>query len=238
MDIPATVSPPKHLTRMPVAVRWPELEKNYFPVMVTEMSKSVEIREKFAETASFFRQFLRRSGSVGALCPSSPYLAELITSEGKISEAGTVVEIGAGSGAFTGKILSAVRKSARVVIVENNPQFTAILRRKFPHANIVEDCATQLGRHLPAYSSGPACSVISGLPWASLPASLRGQLLKTIHANLAPGGTFVTFAYLGPNLLPTGRAFRRQLGQTFSHVGMSRVEFRNLPPAFVYRATR
>jgi len=202
------------------------------------MSKPVDVRVKFTESLSFFRQFLQRSGSVGALCPSSPYLAELITNEGKISEAGTVVEIGAGSGAFTGKILSKVREDARVVIVENNPQFTAILRRKFPRANIVEDCATRLGRHLPDYSCGPACSIVSGLPWASLPGSLRGQLLETIYDNLAPGGTFVTFAYLGPNLLPKGRAFRQQLCRTFQHVGMSRVEFRNLPPAFVYRATR
>jgi len=193
---------------------------------------------KASEAGAFFLQFLSGSASVGALCPSSRYLAELIVREAGVDQARQVVEIGSGSGAFTHAILRQCAPETQVVLVEQNAVFAGMLRKKFPETTVVEDCASRLGMHLTAHGTGPACSIVSGIPWASLPADLRTRLLDAIVDNLAAGGIFTTFAYFGPHLLPKGRAFRHDLQSRFKRVSTSRVEVRNLPPAFVYRAER
>jgi hypothetical protein len=49
------------------------------------------------------------------------------------------------------------------------------------------------------------------------------------------GGAFATFAYLQGTFLPAGRSFKKRLTKYFSKVVKSKVIWRNLPPAFVYR---
>ena len=68
-----------------------------------------------------------------------------------------------------------------------------------------------------------------------LPESLQREILNAVLSNLAPGGYFVTFAYLQGLMLPAGMRFRRLLSETFGEVRTSSVVWRNLPPAFVYR---
>jgi phospholipid N-methyltransferase len=80
--------------------------------------------------------------------------------------------------------------------------------------------------------------IISGLPWASFSESLQDQCLAGILEVLKPGGQFVTFAYLQGLLLPAGLRFRAKLKRYFSDVTKSKIVWRNLPPAFVYRCRR
>ena len=62
--------------------------------------------------------------------------------------------------------------------------------------------------------------------------------LRELRRVLKPGGQFVTFAYLQGLLLPAGRRFRAKLKRSFSDVTKSKIVWRNLPPAFVYRCRR
>jgi phospholipid N-methyltransferase len=77
--------------------------------------------------------------------------------------------------------------------------------------------------------------IVSGLPWAVFSSELQLRLLAAIRDALRSGGTFATFAYLHAAWLPAARRFREHLTSHFETVEESRVVWRNLPPAFVYR---
>jgi phosphatidylethanolamine/phosphatidyl-N-methylethanolamine N-methyltransferase len=51
---------------------------------------------------------------------------------------------------------------------------------------------------------------------------------------LEPGGRFVTFAYWGFHHLPGGRRFKGLLRGQPGKLSVTEIEWRNVPPAFVY----
>jgi phospholipid N-methyltransferase len=184
----------------------------------------------------FFREFIRSHAHVGAVAPSSPFLARLIVKEAHVADADTILELGPGTGAFTAEILRAKKEEARFLTVERNTYFASTLEKKFPglHVEVNDAQEADFGAWL-----GPAGgfdSIVSGLPWAGFPESLQKEILDNVIPHLASGGKFATFAYVGPHLLPAGRRFRSLLQERFDCLSTSRVEVRNLPPAFVYVA--
>jgi phospholipid N-methyltransferase len=186
----------------------------------------------------FFRALVRAPGSVGAIWPSSPFLAEAIVRASAIQNAACVIELGPGTGAFTGHILSSLHKDARFAAIEKCPILTRSVSKKFPHALIIEGCATELGSHLEKENMPKPNAIVSGLPWAAFSESLQNGILKEVEAALSSDGVFSTFAYYGPHHLPAGRRFRKTLGQTFGDIRRMPVVVRNFPPAFVYTCRR
>ena len=53
----------------------------------------------------FLKAMLRSPGSVGAIWPSSPFLAKEMVRASALEDAKHVLELGPGTGAFTGEIL-------------------------------------------------------------------------------------------------------------------------------------
>lgn len=184
----------------------------------------------------FFRHFLRHREQTGAILPSSVHLARAMSEQAGAQTARRIVEIGPGTGVFTRELHRQRPEDSRLILIEKNPGLASLLRERFPTLPVVEDCATRVRDHLDRLEMESADAVVSGLPWAAMPASLQDDLLEAIRAILAPGGTFVTFAYFGPHWLPAGRRFRQRLQNHFPELATSPVELRNLPPAFVYRA--
>ncbi|HZS46552.1 MAG TPA: methyltransferase domain-containing protein [Blastocatellia bacterium] len=186
----------------------------------------------------FISTFLRKPVATGAIAPSSRWLAELMTEDMKLSQAETVVELGPGTGAFTKAIQEKIRPDALFLAIELNPQFAEELTLQFPDVNIINGSAEKFGEYLQQYGRSSADSVLCGLPWAGFSQDLQDRLLSAILKSLRPGGKFATFAYIHAAWLPPGRRFRQMLESNFSEVSMTRVVWRNLPPAFVYRCTR
>ena len=81
----------------------------------------------------------------------------------------------------------------------------------------------------------PRDAATSGKPWAVFPENLQRDLLSALKTVLKPGGQFCTFAYLQGMILPAAQRFRKLLNEELSEVHISRIVWRNLPPAFVYR---
>jgi phospholipid N-methyltransferase len=176
--------------------------------------------------------------TVGAVAPSSLYLAEEILQGIGLSEASVIVEYGPGTGVFTQKILAKKNDGARLIAVEKNPKFAAHIRYRFPTIELLEGCVTDLPATLARMRIDHADCVVSGLPWAAFSGEEQVRLLKATESVLRPGGHFVTLAYVHGLVLPEARRFRERLRQQFRIVRTSRVIWRNLPPAFVYRCVR
>ena len=187
---------------------------------------------------SILVQFLMRPLTTGAICPSSRELSRTLTSGIHIEDAHSIVELGPGTGAITGAILSSKRSDANFFAVELNPAVIPAFRKRFPDVKLYNDSAANLPELLQKESIPHADVILSGLPWASFPDHLQQEILDAILASLPSGGYFTTFAYLQGTWLPTGIKFRHRLEQSFSHVEKSEIVWRNIPPAFAYRCRK
>lgn len=187
--------------------------------------------------SAFLREMHLNHRETGALLPSSRHLARLIVQTAGASGRSRILEVGAGTGVFTAEILRQASPGAELLVVEKNPVFAGMLRERFPGVSVFESCASRIGEALEARNLPGVDCVVSGLPWAAMSPEVQDALLSSITSVLAAGGVFVTFAYFGPHALPAGARFRKRLREFFPHVSRSRVEVRNVPPAFVYLAS-
>jgi phospholipid N-methyltransferase len=190
------------------------------------------------EHAAFLAAFLRSPFSVGAVAPSSRWLAERMVREAGLAGARTVVELGPGTGAITHAIVRALSEEALLLAVEFDAIFAAALARAFPRARVLNDTAERLPELLAQEGRASADCILSSLPFAAFPRAQQERLLDAALKALAPGGRFLTYAYIPAAWLATGRSLRRLLASRFPRLDTTPVVWRNLPPAFVYRGVK
>ena len=187
---------------------------------------------------TFLKNFIKRPMHTGAVWPSSPYLSLEMTRHVGLERSSAVVELGPGTGAVTTHIVNALPRSAKFFAVELNCELCDCLRQKHPSVKIYNEDAADLGRLLKMESIESVDLVVSSLPWTVFPSKLQDRLLDVVTSSLRRGGYFVTFAYVQGTVLPSGVRFKSQLKQRFTRVGRSHTEWRNIPPAFVYRCKK
>jgi phospholipid N-methyltransferase len=182
----------------------------------------------------FVRQFLAAPRSIGAVLPSSEGLADAMLAPLDFSRPQTVVEFGPGTGAFTRCLARRLAPGSRYLGIEINPAFSRALQGEFPELSFVQASVADLGELLRGAGIERVDAVVCGLPWASLPRALQDAVFAQVARALAPGGVFVTFAYVQGLAFPGAWALRRTLRRTFADVSRSGVVWANLPPAFAY----
>jgi phospholipid N-methyltransferase len=185
-----------------------------------------------------FARFLRQPRTVGAVAPSSQVLAREMVRGLETGGAARLVELGPGTGAFTGALLERLGPGGRLLAVELEPEFARQVRLKWPAADCVCASATTLESIVAERRMQPVDHIISGLPFASLPRDATRRILDGIDRVLKPGGTFTAFQYVHAYALPPAVAFRQDLSARFGGAPSRRLVLRNIPPAFVLRWTR
>jgi phospholipid N-methyltransferase len=149
-----------------------------------------------------------------------------------------VVELGPGTGAFTGELVSRMGSAGRLMAIELEADFAQKVRDRWPGIDCVLASATSLASLVGERRLGPVDHIISGLPFASLPRNATRQILDGIDQVLRPGGTFTAFQYVHAYGLPPAVAFRRELHARFGSGPEKRLVLRNIPPAWVLRWKR
>ncbi|MFL2547210.1 MAG: class I SAM-dependent methyltransferase [Candidatus Rariloculaceae bacterium] len=182
------------------------------------------------QPGGFLKGLLREPRSVGALAPSSRFLANLLTSD--IAPGDRVIELGAGTGAITEAILNAGVCPSDLTLIEQDEEFADLLRNRFPGTSVVEANAVSFRRHLPPRTE-PVDYVVSGLPLLLFPARIKIRLVRQIFNSLTDDGCLFQFTY-GVRC-PISRSLRKTLGIKAS---LTKFTPLNIPPAFVYRITR
>ena len=206
------------------------------PAIIPERKK--QHREPENKMSSLFTKFLSNPGKVGAFCASSRALAVEMTRHIGMENAGTVVELGPGTGAITCEIIPRLAENSKFIAVELDEEMAENIRARFPRASVSCGCASNLSEILNENGCTHTDIIISGLPWAIFPEKLQEEILGAVFEALPPGGKFATFAYIQGVMLPAGIRFRRRLENLFSKVESSHIIWRNLPPAFVYRCQK
>ena len=132
---------------------------------------------------------------MGAVMPSGRLLARTMAQYVDMASTGPVVELGPGTGAITNALIEHGVDQKRLVLVEFNPGFCALLRDRYPHATVVQGDAYALRESLWDVLDVPASAVVSGLPLVTKPMLARLKLIREAFAALAPGAPFVQFTY-------------------------------------------
>ena len=177
----------------------------------------------------FLLQYIFKPRTVGAVLPSSRFLARKMIAGIKFHNAKCVVEFGAGTGVFTEKIVENCGTDTIVLVFEMNEAFAVPLQEKYahlPNVKVLCDSAANIGTYLLTHGFEYADYIVSGLPFASLPHEISHNILDEARRWLRPGGLFVTFQY---SLLKKGL-----IEGYFSDIEIGR-EYRNVPPAYVLR---
>ncbi|MBX7187474.1 MAG: methyltransferase domain-containing protein [Vicinamibacteria bacterium] len=190
------------------------------------------------DRAKFLAAFVKRPFDTGSITPSSAQLAEAMVEGMDLREAETVVELGPGTGPFTRVIQDELKPGACFLCFEINPEMAEALRHNFPNVQVVNDSIENLAHYLKEAGRDTVDAVVSGLPWAAFSPDRQRRLLDATVMPIKPGGRFSTFAYSHAAWTPPARRFRELLESRFAQVETSKVVWRNVPPAFVYRCRK
>jgi phosphatidylethanolamine/phosphatidyl-N-methylethanolamine N-methyltransferase len=143
----------------------------------------------------FLRSWIEKPLHMGAVMPSGRVLARTMAQYVDIGSNGPVVELGPGTGAITSALIDHGVDQKRLVLVEYNPGFCALLRDRYPQATVVQGDAYRLRDTLWNVLGMPATAVVSGLPLVTKPMLTRLKLIRDAFGTLAPGAPFVQFTY-------------------------------------------
>jgi phospholipid N-methyltransferase len=197
---------------------------------------TTKLTDAVVNALGFLRQFAGNPTEVGAILPSSSWLANAMMRDLDLAKMRLVVEYGPGTGAFTKRLKRRLPADVRYVAFEPNAAFQQHLKVLYPDMDVVLDYAENIGAHL-GDQRGQVDLVISGLPFSMMDWKIVEKTLRETHDNLRPGGHFRTFVYHHTMPLPKIRRMMRMLEKDYAQVSIDS-SLRNVPPAKVIRCVK
>lgn len=175
--------------------------------------------------------FLRDLKKTGAVVPSSKFLAdditeilrnEIITQE----KALRILEIGPGTGMLTKAIIDNLRPIDSLDLVEVNPHFTRLLRRKYNADNITVHYGDFLDfQPLESYNY-----IFSSIPYESIPEKISERIWRKKVLICQKGGKIAYYKYLNFNQFRCD--FEKKLVKNYCID--EKLVFLNFPPAKLF----
>lgn len=190
-------------------------------------------RRAIGEHLMFLGKFLRNPRHVGSVSPSSRALAREMARAVPVDPAAVVVELGPGTGALTRRVIEVLAPGERFLAIDIDPEFCANLRARWPGVDFECGSAADMRAMLAARGWQGVHHVLSGLPFASLPAAISRAILTAVSQTLVRGGTFTTFQYVHAYATPPAVKFRKQMAAGFGPMISRQLVVRNFPPAYV-----
>jgi phospholipid N-methyltransferase len=158
----------------------------------------------------FAWNFLRHPRMLGSIVPSSRFLIRQLLKPVDWSQATVIVEYGPGVGVITSEVLRRMRPDAMLIAIETNTEFVKYLRSAIrdERLQVVEASAEAVDEILRRYGHSSASYVISGIPFSTIPAPVRENILQKTCAALKPGGSFLVYQFSTTVLQDLQRVFR------------------------------
>ncbi|CAN5138559.1 rRNA adenine N-6-methyltransferase family protein [soil metagenome] len=176
----------------------------------------------------FLRSWIEKPLRMGAVMPSSKVLARTVARYVDPHSSAPVIELGPGTGAITDALIAHGVAEKRLVLVEFDPGFCALLRERYPQATVIQGDAYNLDLTL-AELKEPAAAMVSGLPLVTKPMMIRLKLMRDAFLKMEAGAPFIQFTYSVAPPIPKSLPG--------IHTQASERVWMNLPPArvWVYR---
>jgi phospholipid N-methyltransferase len=184
-------------------------------------------RSRVREIGLFARNFVKHPVMLGSVIPSSRFLIERVLRRVDWSAARVIVEYGPGVGTFTREILERLHPDGTLLVLETNPDFVEHLRGSIadPRLHVVHGSAAAVREALAELGLSGADCVISGIPFSTLPARVRADVLAATRDAIDPGGLFLVYQFSSRVLV--------DLRTVFGAVGRG-YEPRNVLPAHLF----
>jgi phosphatidylethanolamine/phosphatidyl-N-methylethanolamine N-methyltransferase len=175
-------------------------------------------------------RFIRTWSTTGAIAPSGRALARRMVAHIDPAGAGPILELGPGTGVVTRAMIERGIAPERIVAVEYNPDFCAIMARRHPKVRVVEGDAYDLTATLAGVHDGPFAAAVSSLPLLLRQPPDRRGLILAVLSRLAPGGALAQFSYSPKPPVPPSPTDYRLDGSGWIVI--------NMPPARVWTYRR
>jgi phospholipid N-methyltransferase len=175
----------------------------------------------------FARNFLKHPKMLGSLIPSSRFLINEVLKPVDWKRARVLVEYGPGVGTISVEILRRMGPDAKLVVIEMNPDFARFLKERYrdPRLHVVHGSAMDVEKILKQLGLGAADYIVSGIPFSTMPDTVRHGILHATRSVLQPDGAFLVYQF-SPSVLP-------ELRRTFGHVDRG-FELLNILPAHLF----
>lgn len=177
----------------------------------------------------FFKGLVSQPKTVGAIVPTSKYMARRMASVANPASNLPVLELGPGTGVVTKALLRRGIDPKKLVSVEYSPEFCTHLKRELPQINLIHGDAFRLKETLGDLNKSHFDCVISGIPLLNFPVETRVALLEDLLNRIPRGRPVLQFSYGPVSPVPAGHGH-----YTVKRFGW---EIRNIPPAqmWMYR---
>ncbi|MFZ9519051.1 MAG: class I SAM-dependent methyltransferase [Silvanigrellaceae bacterium] len=191
----------------------------------------LELSRWWKDLAHTVQHFAKAPQQIGAIAPSSRFLATKMMDCIDKKKTKTVVELGAGTGAITQTMLRHVGEEARIIIIDLNAEAVNLLRERLKtnrNVEVVLDDAGNLPGILAQRGLARVDAIVSSLPYASMSPDVTRNILESAAQILSSEGHFVAFQYT---------PFLKKTFSDYFNISSVRFELRNLPPAIIYDCT-
>lgn len=175
---------------------------------------------------SFFMEYLKNPSKIGAIAPSSKWLAKKMVGQIRFKECRCIVEYGPGTGVFTDEVIRR-KKNITFIVIEQNREFYLRLKKKYSKIKnlvLINGDASNIEKYLADRGIDKVDYIISGLPFASLPSKVSHNILKATQRVIGRKGKFITFQYT---------LLKKKFFLNYFNIDKITFEIKNLPPAFV-----
>ena len=177
----------------------------------------------------FIKEFIKNPKFIGAVAPSSEYLAKKMVEDINFKKCNCIIEYGPGTGVFTEKLIARKNEDTLLLVIENNKEFYEDLFSMYGYkknVKIINDGAENIKKYLIEYNIKKVDYIVSGLPFTVLPISISNIILKNTMDILSNKGEFITFQY---SLLK-----KNFFKKYFNNIKVKKAMI-NLPPAYVFK---
>ncbi len=148
---------------------------------------------------------------LGSLIPSSTFLVNELLRRVDWKRANVIVEYGPGVGSFTTEVLRRMPPDATLVVLETNSDFVQWLKATYndPRIKVMHRSAEDVDLVLRELGLPRADYVISGIPFSTMPDSLRESILRKTQSALVTDGSFLVYQFSGKVLIDLKKYFSR-----------------------------
>ena len=197
-----------------------------------QMSGANVVMRRAKNQLQFMWAALRSPSTIGSVIPSSRSLARAMAA-GVDMARGSVLELGAGTGSVTQALVEVGVPVDQLFILERDPRLHRLMQRHYPQLLIMCADAVYLRNVLDEYGVPEIGTIVSSLPFLSMPPLIRERIQEQMVAVLGDAGVIIQFTYGLQS--PISEVMMKRLGL----IGVrKRMVMANVPPAHVWHYRR
>ena len=158
--------------------------------------------QQLRERQLFLKQAMQDLHEVGSVVPSSQATAKAMTAAFRQrTKPARVLEVGAGTGPITARLVKELRPGDFLDVYEINPDYSAFLARRFEQEPDFKAVREQVALHtadiLEIEKEPQYDFIISAVPFTAFPATAVSNFFETYRQILKPNGvlTYIEFAF-------------------------------------------